>query len=67
MKKLVPLFRVTLLAALLLGLAFNAGLPGASARSACPTRHSRENTPLKNGAVMAGVMACSRSSQARKR
>ena len=31
MKKLVPLFRVTLLAALLLGLAFNAGLPAAQA------------------------------------
>jgi len=58
MKKLVPLFRVTLLAALLLGLAFNAGLP--AARAAAPDESAavgpQATTPNPTSVTLAGSL-----------
>ena len=58
MKKLVPLFRVTLLAALLLGLAFNAGLP--EARAAAPDESAavgpQATTPNPTSVTLAGSL-----------
>ncbi len=54
MKKLVPLFRVTLLAALLLGPAFNAGLPAAPSASAAV--NPQATTPNPTSVTIAGSL-----------